>query len=189
VTPRLRPYADGDWEAVLDLCLLAFAQGCESLERLAGSELDWRTSIERYLRSLTRSGEKKRLVVAEIRGSVVGVVHYEVDRGARSGRIGVSAVHPARQGKGIGPLMYDYVLEAMRAQGLRYATADTAGGPAHSRARRAYEKVGFVALPMVQYFMKLGDSRAGVPRRGPGRKRQEPTAARSRSRHGSGETR
>lgn len=172
MTPRLRPYADGDWEALLELCLLAFAAGCESLEVLVGHAFDWRTCLGRYLRSLTRSHDKKRLFVADVRGSLVGFVHYEVDRRAQCGRIGVSAVHPARQGEGIGPLMYNHALEAMRAQGLRYATADTGSDVAHSRARRAYEKVGFVGVPTVHYFMKLGGSGASVPRAGGGRRRR-----------------
>jgi GNAT superfamily N-acetyltransferase len=180
--PRLRPYADGDWEAVLKLCLLAFAPGCESLERLVGTDLDWRTSFERYLWCLTRSAEERRLVVAEVQRSVVGFVHYEVDHETRSGRIGISAVHPARQGKGIAALMYDHVLDAMRSQGLRYATADTGGDPSHLPARRAYEDAGFVAVPMVHYFVKLGGPRAGVPRRGSGRKKRGADAVRRRTR-------
>ena len=159
--PRLRPYVDADWEAVLDVCLVAFAPACESLERLpqteslAHADPDWRTSIGRYLRSLTRSGERRRLLVAELRGSLVGVVHYEVDAETQSGSIGVSAVHPAWQGKGIGTLMYDHVLDAMRAQGVKYATADTEGDAPHAQARRVYEKLGFVAIPMVHYFKRL----------------------------------
>jgi GNAT superfamily N-acetyltransferase len=169
--PKLRPYVDGDWEAVLDLCLLAFAPACASLERLHGTDLDWRTCVTRYLASLTRSGERKRLVVAERRGSVVGVVHYEVDRATQSGSIGVSAVHPAQQGKGIGSLMYKYVLDAMRAQGVRYATAETGGDLSSAPARRAYEKAGFVAVPTVHHFMKVHGSGTSVTRRGTGRKR------------------
>ena len=94
---------------------------------------------------------------------MVGVVHYEVDVETQSGSIGVSAVHPARQGKGIGTLMYDHVLDAMRAQGVKYATADTEGDTSHAPARRVYEKLGFVAVPMVHYHMNLGQPRA--PRR------------------------
>ena len=167
--PTLRPYVDGDWEAVLDLCLRAFTPACESLEDLVGTDLDWRTSIRKHLRSLTRPGERRGLVVAELRGSVVGVVHYRVDPGTRSGCIGVSAVHPARQGEGIGSLMYRHALDAMRAQGARYATAEAGGDPSNAPARRAYEKVGFVALPMVHYVMALGGPRVGPatrPRRG-----------------------
>jgi len=172
--PRLRRYVDGDWETVLDLCLRAFTPACESLERVLGTDLDWRTSIRRHLRSLTRPGERRGLVVAELRGSVVGVVHYQVDPDTRSGCIGVSAVHPARQGKGIGSLLYGHALDAMWAQGARYATAEAGGDPSHASARRAYEKVGFVALPTVHYVIGLGGPRAGaatLPRR---RKAQRP---------------
>jgi ribosomal protein S18 acetylase RimI-like enzyme len=184
--PKLRPYVDGDWEAVLDLCLLAFAPACASLERLFGTDLDWRTCITRYLASLTRSGEREWLVVAERRGSAVGVVHYQIDRDSRSGSIGVSAVHPAHQGKGVASLMYRHVLEAMRAQGATYATAEAGGDPTHAAARRAYEKAGFAAVPTVHYFKELRGSGAGVPRPRPARKgsrvgRQGRVRARRRS--------
>jgi len=183
VTTRIRPYEDGDWDAVLDLCLLAFAAGCGALEGAIGHGLDWGACLEEYLRSLVGSREKKRLLVAESAGLVVGLVHYEVDRVARCGRIGVSAVHPARQGRGIGPLMYAHVLREMRAKGLKYATADTAGDEAHARARRAYEKVGFVALPMVQYFVELDGP--GRPRAA-GRPRSRPASAGSERGRGGG---
>ena len=162
--PALRPYVDGDWEAVLDLCLRAFAPACEALERRLGTDLGWRASIGRYVRSLTRPGERERLVVAEARGAVVGVVQYHLDRETESGSIGMSAVHPARQGKGIGTLMYRHALDVMSAQGAKYATADTGADSSHAPARRAYEKVGFVAVPTVHYHVKLGDSRARATR-------------------------
>lgn len=168
--PVLRPYADGDWEAVLDLCLRAFAPACASLERSAGASVDWRTPIERYLRSLTRPGGGERLVVAELEGSVVGLVHYHVDRETRSGSIGVSAVRPDRQGRGLGSLLYRHVLDALRAQGVRHVTADTGADASHAAARRAYERIGFVAVPTVHYFMKLRGPSAGARRRGPGRR-------------------
>ena len=167
----MRPYVDDDWKAVLDLCLRAFAPACESLERLQGADLDWRRSIRRQLRSLTRPGEGGQLVVAELRGSIVGVVHYQVDRETQSGSIGVSAVHPARQGKGIGTLMYRHALDAMSAQGAKYATADTGADPSHAPARRAYEKAGFVAVPTIHYFMPLRDSGAAVKGRAARRSR------------------
>jgi GNAT superfamily N-acetyltransferase len=171
VTPRIRPYDASDWVAVLELCLLAFGAGCESLQAVAGSDLEWRACVGGYLRSLTRSREKKNIFVAEVSGTVAGVVHYEVDRVSRCGRVGISAVHPARQGRGVGPALYRHVLAAMRAQGLRYATAETGGGPGHARSRRAYEKVGFKAMPVVHYFMGLERSPAAPRRRRSGQNR------------------
>ena len=189
---RLRPYADADWEAVLEICLLAFAPAYESLERLPGSgslahvDADWRASIGRYLRSLTRSGEAGRLLVAVMRGSVVGVVHYDVDADAQSGSIGVSAVHPSRQAKGIGTSMYQHVLEAMRARGVKYVTADTEGDASHATARRVYEKLGFVAVPMVHYFKRLTPEPpdTGRKRRAAGHERRSARSARSRNSSG-----
>jgi ribosomal protein S18 acetylase RimI-like enzyme len=191
--PRLRPYVDADWGAVLDLCIAAFAPACEPLERLpqarslAHADPDWRTCIGKHLRSLTRPTRKGRLLVAELRGAVVGVIHYDVDVETQSGSIGVSAVHPARQGKGIGTMMYDHVLVAMGAQGVKYATAETEGDAPHAPARRLYEKLGFVAVPMVHYFKRLvtpGPADAGRERRAVGSERRSSRPARSRSSSG-----
>lgn len=187
----LRPYVHDDWDAVLDICLLAFRPACESLDRSPATGLPapvhpyWRTSIERYLRSLTRSGKSRHLVVAEIRGSIVGVVHYEVDAETHTGSIGVSAVHPARQGKGIGTSMYRHVLDAMRAQGVKYATADTEADASHSPARRAYEKLGFVAVPMVHYFKSLAAPGTAGSRRRDQTPRKKRSSARAAARRGS----
>jgi len=159
--PTVRPYARKDWRAVLDLCLLAFAPACESLERRRGVDLAWKPTMGRYLRSLTRPSDRRRFLVAEVRGSVVGFVHYDVDPETRSGSIGVCAVHPARQGQGIGSLMYRRVLDAMRVQGLQCATAEASTDASHAPVRRAYDKAGFVARPAVYYVVNLNDSGSG----------------------------
>jgi ribosomal protein S18 acetylase RimI-like enzyme len=160
---KLRAYVASDWEALLELCMLAFAPACESLERLLGSDLDWKTCMRSHLRSLTRSGERRGLIVAELLGAVVGVVHYHVARETRSGSLGVSAVHPHHQGRGVGSLLYRRALDEMRKRGARYATAETGGDPSHAAARRAYERVGFVAVPTVHYVTGLAS--APRPRR------------------------
>jgi ribosomal protein S18 acetylase RimI-like enzyme len=159
--PTVRPYARKDWRAVLDVCLLAFAPACESLGGRRGVALDWKDAMGRYLRSLIRPGNKRSFLVAEIRGSLVGFVHYDVDPETRSGSIGVSAVHPARQGQGIGSLLYRHALDAMRAQRLQYAVADTSTDASHAAVRRAYEKAGFVGRPAVHYVVNLDDSSSG----------------------------
>jgi GNAT superfamily N-acetyltransferase len=131
--------------------------------------LGWQACIRRHLRSLTRPGARQRLIVAEVDGAVVGLVHYRVDAGEQSGSIGVSAVHPAHRGRGVALKMYLHVLELMRARGVKYVTAETEGHSARDPLRRAYEKAGFVALPIVRYVADLGiPSRiraGGTPRR------------------------
>jgi len=57
--------------------------------------------------------------------------------------------------KVLGTLMYGHVLDIMRTAGMKYAQVGTGGDPSHTPAQRAYEKFGFVALPLVQYYKKL----------------------------------
>jgi len=157
---RIRPYSENDRQSVLEICLLAFAPIHESFEALLGSELfrlvysDWKASHEKYLRSLADT-DKDKLFVAEENGVPVGFIHYEVSPDGLSGKIGLNAVHPAHQRQGVGTLMYDHVLDIMRATGMKYAQVGTGGDSSHIPARRAYEKLGFVPLPLVQYYKKL----------------------------------
>lgn len=158
---NIRAYADEDWELVLEICLLAFTPIHESFECLLGGELfrlvypDWRASNQKYLRSLTEDAERERLLVAEKDATVVGFVHYAIDAERQIGTLGLNAVHPAHQSKGIGTLMYRRVMEHMRSQGMKYVKVGTGGNPSHAAARRAYEKVGFVPIPVVNYFKPL----------------------------------
>jgi|SRR5437762_7751639 len=157
---RIRPYTDRDWHAVVEICVLAFAPIYESFENLLGSELfrlvypDWKASHEQYLRSVADAGRGK-LFVAEKDGIVVGFIHYEVSADGQSGKIGLNAVHPVHQRKGLGTLMYGHVLENMRTAGMKYVHVDTGSDPSHIPAQRAYEKFGFVPLPLVHYYKKV----------------------------------
>jgi predicted kinase/GNAT superfamily N-acetyltransferase len=161
IMPTIRPYLDSDWDAVLEICILAFTPVHESFERLLGADLfalvypDWKTSNKNYLSSLISSDERDRFLVAEQDGSVVGFIHYSVDSTKQRGTIGINAVHPAHQSKGIGSLMYGHVLQIMRAQGMKYVTVDTGGDPSHAPARSAYEKALFLPIPVVHYFRTL----------------------------------
>jgi predicted kinase/GNAT superfamily N-acetyltransferase len=156
--PIVRPYVKSDWESVLEICLASFTPVHESFEHLLGTELfalvypDWKMSNKDYLRSLTKSGKRKQLLVAEENGAVVGFIHYEVDSQKQRGNIGLNAVHTDYQSKGIGSLMYAHVLNMTRARGLKYIEVETGGDPSHAPARRAYEKIGFLPIPVVHYF-------------------------------------
>ena len=51
--------------------------------------------------------------------------------------------------------MYGHVLENMRTAGMKYVHVDTGSDPSHIPAQRAYEKFGFVPLPLVHYYKKV----------------------------------
>ena len=166
--PTIRPYLDSDWDAVLEICILAFTPVHESFERLLGTDLfalvypDWKASNKDYLSSLVNSDLRDRFLVAEQNGSAVGFIHYEVDGTKQRGTIGINAVHPAHQSKGIGSLMYGHVLLMMRDRGMKYARVDTGGDSSHAPARRGYEKARFVPIPVVHYFRSLATPEPGA---------------------------
>jgi GNAT superfamily N-acetyltransferase len=62
---------------------------------------------------------------------------------------------PTHQRKGVATLMYEYVLDMMKSAGAKYAQVGTGGDFSHAPAQRAYEKSGFVPLPLVRYYKKL----------------------------------
>jgi ribosomal protein S18 acetylase RimI-like enzyme len=159
----IRPYVDTDWEAILQVCLASFSSIHGSFQDLLGNHLfalvypDWKASHKEYLRSLTSTSERKHFLVVEENGSIVGFIHYEMDNKKR-GTIGLNAVHPSRQGKGIGTFMYEHVLQIMREHGTQYVSVSTGGDPSHTAARRAYEKLGFVPIPVANYYKTLLNS-------------------------------
>jgi GNAT superfamily N-acetyltransferase len=60
------------------------------------------------------------------------------------------------RGMGIGTKMYEFVLDKMRTEGMKYASVSTGLDDGHAAARRSYEKAGFEKnLPSIKYFMEL----------------------------------
>jgi len=149
--PTIRQYTSADWPAVRDTYIAAFTLIHEGFERALGRELfllvypDWRASNESYLRSLCDTDESQRILLAEIDGGVVGFVHYEFRRDKLSGTLGLNAVHPGWQRRGIAAKLYARVFDILRAEGMKFVQVGTGGDEAHIPARGAYEKSGFTA--------------------------------------------
>lgn len=65
------------------------------------------------------------------------------------------AVDPTAQRQGIGRRLIETALDYMRSEGVTRAELGTGGDPGHAAARRAYERAGFVGLPLVHYYKEL----------------------------------
>ena len=155
---RIRQFRDEDFDAVLKITLLAFAPIHESFHNILGDQIfnivypDWRESYRQYLKSLTRSQDKENFLVAEENDLVIGYIVYSMNADKKFGELGLNAVHPDHQNKGVGFQMYESVLTRMKEQGIALVEVSTGGYFSHAPARRAYEKCGFTPLPLVRYY-------------------------------------
>ena len=93
--------------------------------------------------------------VAEQQGRPVGFVALRIDLDSRTGEIYMLAVDPPVQRQGIGTALTSFAVQRLRDAGVGLVVVGTGGDAGHASARRVYEKVGFVGLPLVRYYARL----------------------------------
>ncbi len=161
-TPIFRPFEAGDLARLHDIREAAFKPVFASFRNLlgetiagvalAGAEREQAELLDR----VCDTGSADQVIAAEVGGEVVAFCAMSLDRDAQVGEIGLNAVHPDHQGRGIGTAMYDHVLAQMREAGMMVATVGPGGDASHAPARRAYEKAGFgPAIPSVYMYRSL----------------------------------
>lgn len=157
----IRLFEPNDLDRVHDICVRAFTPIHDGFELAIGSEIfareysGWQARYEEDIRNLA-ADPNTQLHVVEDAGVVVGFVATKIDPERKAGEIGLNAVDPAYQGKGIGKDMYSFALRNLKERGAGYAYVGTGADNAHASARAAYEAVGFDrAIPSVYYFKKL----------------------------------
>ena len=157
---RIRPANDDDLEALVALTLLAFEPVFASFARILGPRIypivypDWRRTQREWVEKICKN-DKIAVWVGDLEGVVVGLVAYELNEKERTGEVQFLAVHPAHQNQGVGTALNEFALDKMRAAGMVLAVVGTGGDASHAPARRAYEKAGYTALPLVRYYKKL----------------------------------
>lgn len=158
---QIRPVRDDDIEEVVRLSLLAWEPVFDSFKQILGAGIyavlypDWRTSQADAIAAICRDGERTTVLVAEVDGAVVGFIAYELNEKDRVGEVQYLAVLPEYQNQGIGTELNNFVLEEMKASGMKLAVVGTGGDPSHAPARRSYEKAGYTGLPLVRYYKEL----------------------------------
>ncbi len=161
IQPRVRPFNDQDADAVVSLSLRAWAPVFASIEQVMDSEIyrrlypdGWRASQQQAVEAVC-AAQKMRVWVAEVGASTVGFVAVELHPESGIGEIYMLAVDPDYQGGGIGTALTEFALKWIKAAGMAVAMVETGGDPGHAAARRTYEKVGYVRMPIARYFKKL----------------------------------
>ena len=105
------------------------------------------TSIEQDLLS----------IFAELLVNIMNKITYEtkLKESEKKGEVILLAVHPDYQNKNIGTDLNLKAIENMTMAGMKLAVVETGGEESHAQARKAYEKAGYVGLPIVRYFKNL----------------------------------
>ncbi len=100
---RTRPFRNEDFDAVLEITLLAFAQIHESFHNILGDNIfnivypDWRESYRQYLTSLAENNDKENFLIAEENDAIIGYIVYSMNAETKWGELGLNAVHPDHQ--------------------------------------------------------------------------------------------
>lgn len=161
MTAHIRPFKQGDVDALVRLSLRAWAPNFASERHVLGDELDgalhgpdWRTYQQEAVEDVCASPAAS-IWVAEVKDEVVGFVAIELHRKQSTGEIHMLAVDPDHQAHGVGTFLTKFALQRVKDAGMAMAMVETGGDPGHASARRTYEKAGFTLLPIARYFKKL----------------------------------
>jgi GNAT superfamily N-acetyltransferase len=157
----IRPVSNDDIEDLVQLSLLAWTPVFSSFKQVLGAGIypilypDWRRQQREVVEGICKDGEKTPVWVADVDGIVAGFIAYTLNHEEKSGEVELLAVHPDYQNRGIGTELNNFVLAKMKESGIKLAVVATGGDPGHAPARRAYEKAGYTALPLVRYYKDL----------------------------------
>jgi ribosomal protein S18 acetylase RimI-like enzyme len=157
----IRPVRDEDVEPLVQLTLAAFVPNFRSFQAMLGPAVyeliwpDWQSSQRKGVETLCRDRDKHAVWVAEADAAPVGFIACELNPAERTAEVQLIAVRPDHQNQGIGTALNALALERMKESGVRLVHVDTGGDDSHAPARRAYEKAGYVAMPLVRYFKDL----------------------------------
>ncbi|MDX2222612.1 MAG: GNAT family N-acetyltransferase [Rhodospirillaceae bacterium] len=161
-TPRIRPFEPSDLPQLQRIRAAAFAPVFASFRRIVGADIAavaLMTAEQEQADLLDRicgAPNEHEMYVIEHDGAPVGFCALSMNVATKVGEIGLNAVHPDHQGRGLAALMYAHALTRMRAAGMKVATVGTGADDSHAPARRAYAKAGFDAgIPSIYYYRML----------------------------------
>jgi len=115
-----------DHERVLDICISAFTPYHRFLEETLGSNIfafrfhDWREPYSDYLAKISDTDPAVNVHVVVDGGTLAASVFSILDSERQMAEIGLNAVDPVCQGKGIGKMMYEFALTNLKERGGCY---------------------------------------------------------------------
>lgn len=160
VVPTVRAFAFADLDASIGVALRAWEPVHASMATVLGEQVnarvypDWNVSQAESVRRACTDPEVLTSVAAE-GAEVLGFVCVVLRPAEGTGEIGLIAVDPAAQRRGVGAALLKHAVMQIRDAGCSLVEVATGGDPGHAPARVLYEKAGFTALPLVRYYRVL----------------------------------
>lgn len=158
-SPNIRRINSDDVQRCVRLGTDTFKHVYASFEQQHGPDLfahmfpNWEATQASYMESACLDADKETWVY-EDHGEVAGFAILTTDE-QKLGEIELLAVDPQTQGRGIGTALNQFSLDRLQGLGMEYAIVATADDPGHASARRSYEKVGFVPMPIQWNFQYI----------------------------------
>ena len=156
----IRPMREHDIEHLIQFTISAFEPIFSSFANILGPDIftkiypDWKMTQANEVKNAW-TNEMHHAYVAEQDGTVIGLITYELRHDSKTGEVHFLVVDPAYQNEGVGSELNDFALQKMQEAGMVMAEVGTGGDGSHAAARRAYEKAGYTALPIVRYYKNL----------------------------------
>jgi ribosomal protein S18 acetylase RimI-like enzyme len=142
MTTHIRAYSPNDHARVLEICIAAFTPIHQGFQSALGEQVfalqyhDWQEQYARTLERISPDDSGTKVYVAEREGVIAGFVFTILDTERKTGEIGLNAVDPAWQRKGIGRAMYEFAFADLKARGAQIAYVGTGGDTAHAPAQK-----------------------------------------------------
>lgn len=157
----LREANPGDGPALQAIREAAFAPIFASFRGIVGDEVAAvafaaaETEQARHLDDLLPDGSPWTVLAAVEADDALGFAAFAVTASGL-GELGLNAVHPSHQRRGVAGRLHAEALARMKAAGARAAAVGVGGDPSHAPARRAYERAGFgTPLPSLWLYRRL----------------------------------
>jgi ribosomal protein S18 acetylase RimI-like enzyme len=141
--PVIRPYRPEDQAATLAVCVAALEPVHEGFRAALGEAIfarhygRWREDYAAFFAGFPPEDPRRGLFVAELDGRLASFTSITVDTTAGVGEIGLTAVDPAVQRRGVCRALLAVALDELRVRGAKAASVGAGGDAAHASARAA----------------------------------------------------
>ncbi|MDO5705946.1 MAG: GNAT family N-acetyltransferase [Paracoccus sp. (in: a-proteobacteria)] len=158
---RIIPYTEAHREAVLDLAIAAWTPVFAGMRAEVPVFVydafypdGWQRRQREDVGALLDQGEARFWLLMKDR-DVIGFVGLQLHPQDQMGEIGIIAILPRFQGKGLGKRLILFAEARIREAGMSMSMIETVGDSGHAPARAAYESSGYISWPVARYFKKL----------------------------------